>query len=195
MTDGFKQLCIQLEHFVTPQWAVDRILEKEIVSQIVVDPCCGSGVLSEAARRYSSHVLSYDIENWGYAETHVFDWLSSKTKIFDGATCLMNPPFSLATQFVEKSFERGCRKVICFQRFAWYESKGRREFWENYEPNRIYICGDRADCWRHDIPVNERGKRCDPQTGRELAGSPTAHAWFIFDRDAPNGTILGRIYK
>lgn len=195
MTDEFKQLCIDREHFVTPKWAVDEILKKEIVTQVVIDPCCGAGVLSDAARRYSSHVLSYDVHDWGYAGTKIFDWLSDTVKIFDGATCLMNPPFSLATQFVTKSFERGCRKVICFQRFAYYESKVRREFWDNYEPSRVYICGDRADCWRHDIPINERGKRYDASNGKEMSGSPTAHAWFVFDRDAPQGTILGRIYK
>ena len=96
----------------------------------------------------------------------------------------MNPPFSKATEFVEKSFELGFRKIVCFQRFSWWESQKRREFWEKHPPDRVYICGDRASCWRHDIPESERG-----------SSTPTAHAWFVWEKGSPPGTLLGHIYK
>lgn len=186
MTETLTELCKQLEHFETPEWSARAILRKEIMTHRVFDPCCGAGVLSKVAEDFGYKVASYDIHDWGYQGTIVDDFLKLSGISFGGDefTVFMNPPFSLATQFVEKSFELGARKVVMFQRFAFWESKGRREFWEKYPPNRIYICSDRADCWRHDIPKEERG-----------SSSPTAHAWFVFEPGHPTGTLLGHISK
>lgn len=101
-----------------------------------------------------------------------------------GKTVFMNPPFSLACEFIEKAFELGARKVVVFQRFAWWESKRRKDFWDKHQPNRVYICGDRAACWRGDIPEEER-----------KSSSPTAHAWFVWEPEHPSGTVLGHIWK
>lgn len=180
-----EELCRRLEHFETPEWAVKAILKKEVVSGIVYDPCCGTGVLLEAARLYSEHLFGSDIHDWGYKDTIIVDFLNKETPPkLDNTTIFMNPPFSLAEKFVEKSIEIGVRKIICFQRFAWLESQKRREFWEKFPPARVYVCGDRADCWRHDIPRDKRG-----------SGTPTAHAWFVWEKGSPAGTLLGHIYK
>jgi len=190
--ETLKELAIRLEHFETPQWAADKILEHELLSEVVIDPCCGTGVLSKAAIKAGSRdVRSFDIHDWGYVWTNVVDFLNLDQEwhcLFtdrpSGATVFMNPPFSLACDFVEKAFELGARKIVCFQRFAWWESKGRREFWDNHPPARIYICGDRATCWRHDLPEEER-----------TSGTTAAHAWFVWERGHPPGTQLHRIYK
>lgn len=183
------EICKNLEHFETPEWAARAILEKEVLTDQVCDPCVGAGILSEVAEDFGYRTYSFDIHDWGYARTNVADWLTEdRDKVtwvpFHEASCFMNPPFSLATKFVEKAIERKFRKILCFQRFAWYESRARKNFFDQHPPNRVYICGDRAACWRHDIPQEER-----------TSSSPTAHAWFVWDRDAPAGTILGRIYK
>ena len=195
MTD-FTQLCKDLEHYETPEWAALAILEKEVCTQLVFDPCCGTGVLSKAAAHHNNYVVqSIDIHDWGYPlQTQVDDFLLVDED-FSETTVFMNPPFSKACEFVEKSIELGARKIVCFQRFAWWESKTRREFWKKNPPSRVYICGDRASCWRHDLPKDDKGNRFDPKTGKKLSNSPTAHAWFVWDRDAPYGTLLGHIYK
>ena len=190
------ELCKRLEHFETPAWSVKAILSKEILTAMVVDPCTGTGVLAKAAidAGYSAHAL--DIQHWGYSGTTVQDFLTIKAMWpQNGFTILMNPPFSKACEFVEKALELGARKVVCFQRFAWWESASRREFWETSPPARVYVCGDRATCWRHDLPTDENGKRLDPVTGKRLAGTTTAHAWFVWEQGAPAGTLLSHIYK
>lgn len=186
MTSDLKQLCIDLEHFETPEWAARAILKKEILTSHVLDPCCGTGILAETALREGYHVTASDIQEWGYkAQSYTDDFLTTEAYYTKYPfTVFMNPPFSLAEQFVEKSFDLGARKIVCFQRLAWWESKKRREFWAKNPPNRIYICGDRADCWRHDIPKDQRG-----------SSTPTAHAWFVFEPGHPSGTLLGHIYK
>jgi hypothetical protein len=194
------KLCKELEHFVTPEWAVEAILKREILTPMVFDPCMGCGVLVRAARTAGYCVEGMDIYQWGGVQ-FVADFLaltrgSGEGQIdLEGYTVFMNPPFSKACEFVEKAFELGARKVVCFQRFAWRESGGRKDFWTKYPPNRIYICGDRADCWRYDLHLLPKEKRINPKSGKVMAGTPTAHAWFVFERGQPQGTLLGHIYK
>lgn len=190
MTETLEQVCKRLEHFETPQWAVDAILRREIMTKVVLDPCCGIGIMAEAAKKEGHEVVAMDVRFWGYPLDRYIDFLSIDDSFTlhsscdSGFTVFMNPPFSLAEQFVKKAFELGARKVVCFQRFAWWESAKRRAFWDEFPPTKVYICGDRAACWRHDIPKAKR-----------TSGTPTAHAFFIFEAGHKGATILDRIYK
>jgi len=198
MDNEFTQICKKLEHFETPEWAVQAILKKEILTPRVVDPCTGTGILADAAKQWGYEVFTADVSSWGRSDTFIQDYLEPNTKMnreVMGKTVLMNAPFSLATDFVERSFDYGAFKIVCFQRYAWYESEGREQFWEKYPPNRIYVCGSRATCWRHDIPNDQREGWIDPKTGKRRGGSSTAHAWFVWERGHPPGTLTGRIYK
>jgi len=182
---GCEDLARASESFETPPWAVEAILAVEPLTRTVIDPCCGTGVLAKAADAMGHRTFAMDKYSWGYGSTGQ-DFLEENYlwKEIPGATVLMNPPFSLATDFVEKAFECGAKKIICFQRFAWYESARRRGFWEKFPPNRVYVCADRASSWRVDIPPHLR-------TG----GAKTAHAWFVWEPGHPSGTLLGRLSK
>ena len=189
------QRAIDLEAFETPKWCIDAILEKELMTPIVWDPCTGRGVMAAAAMNYTEFVMATDVHDWEYLRldgrwingTHDF-LTDSPDDIWqqdDGEmTVFMNPPFSKAEAFVEKAHEIGARKIICFQRFSWWEAAKRKEFWAKYPPNRIYICGNRASCWRFDIPEEERG-----------SGTTTAHAWFVWEEGHPQGTLIGHVWK
>ena len=188
--ETLEQTCRRLEHYETPRWAADAILRCETTTGKVFDPCCGTGILSEAAAYAGNEVHAFDIHDWGYhpfGERNVWfsqlDWLDQK-HLPQHVTLFLNPPFSRAVEFIEHALALGARKVICFQRFAWWESQKRAAFWDRHPPNRIYVCGDRADCWRHDIPEHERG-----------SGTTTAHAWYVWERGQPPGTLLGHIRK
>lgn len=181
-----KQLALEAEAYETPQWAVEAILDREILTKNVFDPCAGTGVLMEAALKAGYNPTGIDKHDWGYPYIQRRDFLKEAPAgifAFD-CTVLMNPPFSLAVDFVLRCIDLGARKIVCFQRFAWWESAGRKEFWQKNPPNRVYICGNRASCWRFDIPEEER-----------KSGTTTAHAWFVWERGHPPGTVLGHIYK
>jgi predicted RNA methylase len=199
MTETLAEKCKRLEHWETPEWTINAILKKEILTEVVWDPCCGAGVMSRIAKEHGYHVISSDIHNWGYEDQKaVIDFLDQNMEIEESyieASVLMNPPFSKAQSFVERAFELGARKVVCFQRFAWWESASRQEFWKKYPPNRIYICSDRADCWRHDIQPGPDGKRRNPETGKAMESTPTAHAYFVWEVGHPAGTLVGHISK
>jgi hypothetical protein len=197
--ESLEDICKRLEHFETPEWATEAILRRELLTKHVVDPCSGGGVLTRALRHAGYFVHAQDIHDWNNVDCdRIHDWL------WPGAvpdnllrrefSVFMNPPFSKAVEFVDAAFRYGARKVVCFQRFAWWESAERRDFWAKLPPHRVYICGSRADCWRYDLPKDEKGNRFDHE-GKKLAGSSTAHAWFVWEPGQPSGTSLGHIYR
>ncbi len=190
-----KSACLLLEHFETPRWAADSILAAEKLTKTVLDPCCGTGVLGEAAKAQGYSVYSSDILDWGYGNPEA-DFLDESFFFPQGEfSVFMNPPFSKACRFVKKCFEAKAEKIISFQTLAWYESSARREFWDQYPPKKIYLCGDRATCWRHDLPKDEKGNRYNPETGKRLSGTSTAHAWFVFEKGFSGVPELHRLYK
>jgi hypothetical protein len=176
---------IAAEAFETPAWAAEAILDAELLTPHVFDPCCGHGTLAKAALARGYILRASDLYNWGYGDTGI-DFLDCAALGVEpgDVTVFMNPPFSLAVQFVEHALQLGVRKIVSFQRFAWWESRERDPFWRAHPPNRIHICASRANCWRFDIPPHER-----------KSGTPTAHAWFVWERGHPPGPVLGRLLK
>lgn len=175
---------IEAECFETPDVPIKLILERELLGRYVIDPCCGRGQLADAALAAGySNVVASDLYDWGYGGVGV-DFLDPGYGPSGmDATVFMNPPFSLACQFIEKAWASlRVRKIVCYQRFAWYESRERRDFWHAFPPNRIYTTESRWDCWRIDIPPSERkGSR------------PYPHAWYVWERGQPAGTLVGRL--
>lgn len=162
-------LCKRLEAFETPKWAIAAVLDVEVTTEHVFDPCAGLGAISWVCNRLGKHVTSIDIVDWEkhfpdlyykrfsqpYGSQHRIscwpqDFFQLPTDLSD-FTVIMNPPFSLAEAFVDKARELGARKIICFQRQAWRESIDRRGWWEANSPARVWVCGARAACWRFDL--------------------------------------------
>lgn len=160
-----RTLALSAECYETPEWAVEAILEAEMLDGLVVDPCCGRGVLAEAAAERGHRVDAFDLYNWGYGRAPVdfLSWRFADTpqEIGDSAeqrpwACLMNPPFTRAVEFAEHAFAQGAAKVMLFQRLALWQSRRRHAFWAAHPPARIYVCEARAECWRVDIAPAER---------------------------------------
>lgn len=178
-----------LEFFETPQWAVLAILKNTEISNNIYDPCAGLGAITETLRTPSKKIFTTDIKDWGYSNLdRIHDFLDEEINLpfkahqFD---IIMNPPFSKACEFVVKAHVYKPQKILCFQRFAWLESRERKTFWDFWPPNTIYLCGNRATCWRADVPAEKR-----------LSGTTTAHAWFEWNLLAPaKSTIVKRLYK
>ena len=179
-----RALALAAECYETPEWAVEAILDVELMTALVVDPCCGRGVLAEAAAERGHRVAAFDLYDWGYGNSPV-DFLTWQFADEPAPwTCLMNPPFTQAAAFAEHAFAQGARKVLLFQRLALWQSRRRRAFWAAHPPSRIYVCESRAECWRVDIaPAARQG------------GHKRPHAWFVFERDHPAGTLMGRLRK
>ncbi len=198
----------QAEFFETPTWAVKSILKKELMTLHIVDPCAGRGVLGKAAKEADHFVHEYDLNKWPGQPPSVhapFDYLgpmNDVSRTVKGAvgpapfTVLMNPPFTLTIDFIERSFRLGARKIVMFQRLAFLESATRRGFFERMMPARVWVCGDRATCWRGDIPeetyIDENGEEIRGRKGRSAS---TPHAWFVWETGHRGAGVLQHLYK
>lgn len=193
VSESFEEKCARLEHWETDRWAARAVLRKELLTALVIDPCVGTGIMAEEAKAVGYHVAPFDIEPWGYPGTMINDFLNPKPHVavmVKNETVFMNPPFSLAEQFVDMAFQMGARKIVCFQRFDWYEGsdikgKKRGTWWQNNRPARIWICGDRANCHLHCYPAD---KRADGSTKR-------THAFFVWEQGHAPAAITGHIFK
>ncbi|MGB0683378.1 MAG: hypothetical protein ACPGOV_11745 [Magnetovibrionaceae bacterium] len=172
------------EAWTCAPWAAAAILTVEICTPIIVDPCCGTGIMSEAAIKAGYTVESADLYDWGYPCITGVDFLTDETSL-EGKTVFMNPPFSLAVEFILAAIRRGARKVICYQRWAFRESNKRRDFWEKHKPARSWICGDRAHTWLLHIPPEERTS----------SGKETAHGFFVWEAGQNGADRIGTIWK
>ena len=183
-----KELATKLEAYETEQWPIDAILDVELMTKKVIDPCCGFGVLGQAAEQKGYWVKFIDIHPW-LDETNIIikDFLTHFEDLNE-TTVFMNPPFSLACEFVDHARMMGARKIICFQRYAWREGaldgqSKRGTWWEKNPPARIWLCGDRAQCLRFDL------------RGQNIPKPPTAHAWFVWERGHRGAEITRGLYK
>lgn len=185
-------LCKRLEAFETPQWAIEAVLDVEVTTRKILDPCAGLGAIANVCWRAGFHVDAYDVEDWGkhlpglmtrVGAVRQKDFLYCYDDLF-GVTVIMNPPFSLAERFVDHARALGARKIICFQRQAWRESVGRREWWDKNPPARVWVCGARATCWRFDLLWKNGGK----------SGSPTSNAWYVWERGHKGAEVTSAIY-
>ena len=195
MTDIHK-IARDLEFYETAEWAAREILNHEILTAFVIDPCAGSGILGDAARKYDCNVIESDVYPWSDCY-RLHDFLNDlplySPAVYRDATIFMNPPFSKSAEFVQRCFDLNVRKIICFQRLAWTESAARRKFWDENPPNRKYACGDRATSWLGTIPHEQRNVPRDK--GGAGAAGPTAYGWYVWERGHPPGTLETRIYK
>lgn len=200
-----------LEAHETDRWAVEAILDVELLTRHVIDPCTGTGIIPAVleAKTENRAVIAYDIVDWRKlipaqmkwrGKIQIQDWLVAPQQEIPNGTVIMNPPFSRACEFVDKARALGARKIICFQKLSWWESEERDEWWTANTPARIWVCKDRATCWRFDLleeieRQNTAKKKRKPGEKLEkgLSGSTTPHAWFVWERGHPPAALLSRI--
>ena len=189
--DTLEDLCKRLEAFETPRWAIEAVLDVELTTSYILDPCCGLGAIGEVCRDAYLSVEERDIENWTVlmpgrcrAGLVVEDFFDRRTSL-DAVTVIMNPPFTHAELFVDHAKRLNARKIICFQRQAWRESARRRHWWEANPPSRVWVCGSRATCWRFDLLGTDLTKR---------GGSTTSMAWYVWERGHKGAEVTSAIY-
>lgn len=214
------QICKDREAFETPAWAIRAMLEVELLTQDVLDPCAGLGAIGyecEMAGIRGDRMREMDIEDWNRhfpgtrKRKHYIiersDFLTRDDNLW-GVTVVMNPPFSLAERFVDHSRVLGARKIVCFQRQAWRESIDRREWWEKNPPARVWVCGARATCWRFDLlechdprgeslcaNARQRGKKHETAGCSKCMGnSPTSNAWYVWEQGHKGAEVTSAIY-
>jgi len=158
-----------LEFYRTPIEAIRALIaiEGKWLPWHICEPACGDGAIAEPLRASGRAVCATDIVDRGYGG--VRDFLTEYAICEQGV--VTNPPFSLAQEFVDKTFSfPSVHYCALLLRLSFLESQKRKDWFEANPPARIHVSSRR-------LPMMHR----DGWDGNKST-STLAHAWFIWLR-------------
>lgn len=152
----------------------------------MLEPCCGTGNISKALVEAGYNVVSTDLIDRGYGTGGVDFFNTYHTIDMDLIT---NPPFGLATEFVEHALNALTphHKMALFLKLQFLEGQDRfSRIYKQKHLKKIYVYSKRVACYKGD----ERCQRnADGSIKLDRSGNPikiasaVCYAWFIFDND------------
>lgn len=166
--------------YPTPPEATNKLLEVEQFTGIVWEPAAGDGALAEVLSDAGLGVVASDLNEYGYCKSGV-DFLMERKipEVHKPVTNLItNPPYKLATEFVNHAINLGVKKHAWLLRLAFLEGAKRYETLHSHTmPARIHVFKKRLTIWRgdEDRPWYGSGK--------------TAYAWFVYEQGSTTTTV------
>lgn len=139
---------------------------------------CGNGNLFEVLYNNAFDVLPTDIEYRGCKDIYFIqeDFLKHNGKYIDqyvAPIILTNPPYSLATEFIEHALEILPDGGLYIALMNITYLAGQKRFERVYSKGtlrEVYIFSKRIECWKN----NERPK--------DKCGSMANYAWYVFQK-------------
>lgn len=155
------------DFYATPELATEELIRLEKFNGRILEPSCGQGHISRILEASGYSVESRDLVDRGYGKSGC-DFLSSNTTIWNGSV-IMNPPYSLAQEFVEKALSiiPDGFKVAAFLKLTFAEGQRRRSLFENNPPARVWISSKRLECGKNGVFTGS---------------SAVAYAWWVWEK-------------
>lgn len=167
-----------LDYYATDPRATEMLMELEEINNNVLDPAVGGGHLVKPLIKGGYNVNGIDIVDRGHPNTIKANFLESD-KRFEG-DIVVNPPYKYAKEFIEKSLETVGygNKVFAFLKIQFLESKGRREFFKENPPKRVWVSSSRIVCAKN-------GDFSD------VKSSAVCYCWYVWEKGYKGSTELG----
>lgn len=185
-----------LDDYPTPPWAVRAVLryvaghltDRRLNSMIAREPCCNRGHMLRACQEYFGKVEAFDVHDYGIGAP-VRDFL------FPGDLppvdwTVMNPPFRLAGEFVERALGSSSEGVIVIARTAFIDGETRcRDLFRRHPPAMMLQFAERVPMLRGRLV--QKGA-LDPMSDRPgtKASTATAYCALIWSRSYKGPTML-----
>ena len=152
-----------------PVWCIERLFEEVSLTGSIYDPCCGSGRIPIAARKFGYEASGSDLVDRGFGTGGV-NFLTDPTL---RKTIVCNPPsdkkagsLSLRDKIVKHAIEVA-EVVAMIVPVPWQCGRWRRDnLFRRYLPRLILACGDRPSM---------------PPGGTDIkaAGGTTDYCWVL----------------
>lgn len=213
MTQNTTSAVMQQDHephdslgdFPTPPWATRAVLEhvikpasgllglRELKRKGACEPCCNRGFMARPLIEYFRDVMATDIMDYGWeGQDGVYDFLFPDY-VAAAEWFFFNPPFRLALEFIEKSFEQpNWQGTACIVRTAFLEGGDRYDRLFSRRPPMVVaphvervimhkgVCRDPSklywDAEAIDKRTGEPGVWKKPSTA-------TSYMWLVWMRD------------
>jgi hypothetical protein len=161
------------DFFPTPRWATFALIDNERFDGDIWECACGDGTMSRVLEETGCSVPSSDLYDRGYGYVGV-DFL---TVARQADNIITNPPYNCAEGFVANGVKLARRKFALLLRLAFLEgAKRARTIFTECPPSRVWVFSERITFYPVGVEVKGTGT--------------TAYAWFVWDKDATNGTEL-----
>lgn len=133
---------------------------------------CGNGNLAKILVSYSYNTIATDIKDRGYGATgEHHDFLKSHFGL--ARHILTNPPYSLATEFIEHALDilpEGGLYIALMNITYLAGQKRYQRVYSKGSLREIYVFSKRVECWKN----GERPK--------DKCGSIANYAWYVFQK-------------
>lgn len=120
-----------------------------------------------------------DIVDRGYQGTEVRDFLSvTKEDLICSPDIITNPPYAIATEFVEHSLDISMDsvKVAMLLKIQFLETKKRLALFQKYPPKVIYVFTNRIACAKNG--------------NFDTDSSAVCYAWFVWVKGSKSEPII-----
>lgn len=170
------------DFYATDPKAIDGLKKVFDIPEVIYEPCCGMGHLSQRLIDLNHKVYSTDLIDRGYGTGGV-DFLSV-TEIPKDCNCILtNPPFKYATEMILHSLDLLSDGGYCimFLKTIFLESKKRYdELFSKYPPKYMFQFSSRCAC----------AKNGDFEFQKRSGGSAVAFAWYVWQKGYKGDTIV-----
>lgn len=168
------------DFYATPPLAVKKLLEVETFNKKIWEPATGMNHITDILEEHGYDVKRSDIEKMvDDPKLEIIDFLASDI-VFDG-DIITNPPFVLASQFVEKalmSVKEGA-KVCMFLKIQFLEGSKRYWLFKENPPKRIYVSVNRLGCSPTGV-----------FDGRENLPSAICYCWYVWEKGFKGDPVI-----
>lgn len=165
---------------------LDKLEEDGVkLSKNIWEPACGDCGLSDVLNKREYSVFSSDIVNRGSMLQHLTIDFFKMTEPWDG-DILTNPPYSMATQFVQHSLElvTDHRYVIMFLKIQFLESQNRYDsLFSQCNLKYVYVNSNRYNTAKNG------------DFDKYKAAPALCYCWFIFQKGFKGEPAIRWIHK
>lgn len=102
--------------------------------KVVWEPACGTGMMAEELIRAGYEVISSDLIDHGYG-TPSIDFLRTTRRAADAL--ITNPPFALASQFIEHAFALGIHDMALVFNATFWHPESHQAIWNKHTPAMV----------------------------------------------------------
>jgi hypothetical protein len=175
--EGFERATF--DYYPTPAWTVHRLLEKlNLPGGIWLEPCAGDGAIAKAVNEVRKDVewdfneiqpeMCKTLKSLPHRTLTNLDYRQVSTRSEQPRVIITNPPFALAMDCIQKSFELKPDYIVFLLRLNFLASKARAAFMSLNTPD-VYVLSARPS-FIH--------------TGQ---GDSVDYAWFVWQKTkSPN---------
>lgn len=149
-----------------PSWCVELLADAEQFAAHIWDPCCGGGTIPKVFEARGHKVLGTDLVWRGYGPKANGGVIHNFLSIPKGTTrasgdIVMNPPYKLLSQFIDKALTLKPGKVAVLTRLSFLGSEVRHDWFVDLPVQRVWVLSNRPSMPPGDVAVEAKGGMAD----------------------------------